>query len=83
MYQYSLTNHFYTLQLDIELINQFILKIQKLIYLSTRKYNYIKLLKYQRKLISMREEIILTSLYQGILKIKKKMVYLAFIVKSF
>jgi len=76
------TNYFKVMKLDISLVSIPVRKIQKLMYLATRKYQSSQLSKYQRKLLSLKEEVLLLSLYKVINNIKKKFMSHLFIITN-
>lgn len=75
---YHSTKYCNVIRFDISLASKSILTIQKLIYLATRKYQSNQVSRYQRKLLCLKEEILLVSLYQVIKNIKKKGIYQVF-----
>lgn len=66
------TTYFFAAQINIKLAERSILKIQRYIYLATRRNSIAKVNEHQRKLLLLREEILLVTLYRLINKIKKK-----------
>ena len=59
-------------QVNIRLITQSILKIQKYIYQEAKKYNRENIYKWQKKIL-LKKEIILTLLFNMIQILKKKL----------
>lgn len=69
------------IEIDIRLIKQSILTIQKNIYQAAKKYNKKDLHKWQKKIL-LKKEILLILLYKIIKILKKKLFYLPYIIKN-
>ncbi len=79
---YKNKHYFYRFKINIKLIRELILKIQKDIYFFTKEYDIPQACKYQRKLLGLKKEILLYILSLLINRIKKK-IYQHFIVGNF
>ena len=78
----SCISPFQIIQVDLRLIEETILKMQKYIYRATKIYNIQERYKWQKKIL-LTKEIVLYALYNIIKIIKKKFIYLIHIIKSF
>ena len=76
-------NHFHKLKINIKLINESIIKVQKKIYFFAKEHNISQAYKYQRKLLQLNKEVLLVVLFRLINKLKKKFLNQDLIVKSF
>ena len=70
------------IQVDIKLIERTILNMQKDIYRAVKIYDIQKKYKWQKKIL-LTKEIVLSVLYNIIKIIKKKFIYLVYIIKNF
>lgn len=70
------------IQVDIKLIEETILNMQKYIYRAVKIYNIEERYKWQKKIL-LTKETTLSVLYNIIKIIKKKFIYLMHTIKSF
>ena len=70
------------IQVDVRLIEQAILNMQKYIYRATKTYNIKERYKWQKKIL-LTKEIILSILYDITKIIKKKFIYLIYTIENF
>ena len=80
---YENRNHFHGLKVNIRLINESIVKVQKKIYFFTKEQNISQVYIYQRKLLQLKKEVLLVVLFRLINEIKKKDLNQRFIIKNF
>lgn len=78
----SCISPFQIIQVDLRLIEETILKMQKHIYRATKIYNIQERYKWQKKIL-LTKEIVLYVLSNIIQIIKKKFIYLTHTIKSF